>query len=229
MSVDREFKTRRGALLAQMEHKRQPDGTYLVEGYTVGADDGAWIVFEGNHRFKTFTDALEWIGEEVGGEFRLDPDQVTDTYAACMSSTTSAGSALPLGPDEIEVDAIAFIARFDRTRLQDHAELITAMLLELPEQFRESAGGGWSFLQACDDRHGRQWTGLHRTMAMLFAMGEALGLVKCLLPRDMWDALPGGVPYYVILDRSTQLTTRDGASSVTNHTMETHIQPVKQE
>lgn len=134
-------------------------------------------------------------------EFHLDPDQVTDTFTDCQGR-------------DVEVDAIVGMVRFDRTKLEAKRELITAMLLELPEQFRESAGGGWSFLQACDDRHGNQWTGFHRTMAMLFAMGQGLGLVKSLMPRELWPALPGGVPYYVILDRSTQLTTGDEASTV---------------
>lgn len=124
----------------------------------------------------------------MADDFRLDAQQVEDTFEACLG-------------DDVEVDAIAFLARLDKAKLADHAELILAMLLELPTEFRASAGGGWSFLNACNDRHGNQWTGLHRTMAQLFAMGQGLGLVACLLPRDLWEALPGGVPYYAILDK----------------------------
>jgi hypothetical protein len=124
--------------------------------------------------------------------FRLDPSQVENVFEACQGT-------------DIEVDAIVSMVSFDKAKLADHAELILAMLLELPTEFRQSAGG-WSFLQACMDRHGDQWTGLHRTMARLFAMGIALGLVKSLMPRELWEALPGGMPYYVILDEQTSQT-----------------------
>lgn len=117
--------------------------------------------------------------------FRLHAQQVEDTFEACLG-------------DDVEVDAIVGSVRFDKAKLADHAELIAAMLLELPTQFLSTGGGGWSFLNACDDRHGNQWTGLQRTMAHLFALGLGIGMVKTLLPRELWDALPGGMPYYVV-------------------------------
>jgi len=55
-----------------------------------------------------------------------------------------------------------------------------------------------SFLNACQDRNGNQWTDLHQRMEQLFVLGQAAGFVSCLLPRDMWAALPGGMPYYVV-------------------------------
>jgi len=69
----------------------------------------------------------------------------------------------------------------------------------LPEQFKGSAGGGWSFLNACDDKHGNQWTDLHLRMEQLFQLGIGIGKVKCLMPRAMWSALPGGMPYYAVI------------------------------
>lgn len=130
-------------------------------------------------------------------EFRLNPQQVEETFQKCLAGDTD---------DEniVDVDMIVAIARLDRRLVADHAELILAMLLELPTEFRASGGGGWSFLNACMDRHGDQWTGLHQTMAMLFALGQATDppLVTCQLPRDVWPALPGGMPYYVINDKT---------------------------
>lgn len=120
-------------------------------------------------------------------EFRLDPQQVEETFWACEGG-------------DIEAEAIIDRATFDKAKLDEHKELITAMLLELPIEFRASGGGGWSFLNACDDRHGNQWTGLHRTMAMLFALGQAIGMVESLLPREVWNKLPGGMPYYIVKD-----------------------------
>lgn len=126
----------------------------------------------------------------------LDPEVVVATFEACL---TYEGD-----PEGVEVDMIVARATLSRKRLEDHSELIYEMLNELPIEFRSSTGGGWSFLNACNDRHGRQWTGLHRTMSMLFGMGEGLGLVDSLLPREMWEVLPGGVPYYVFKDQPTR-------------------------
>lgn len=64
----------------------------------------------------------------------------------------------------------------------------------------KSSGGGWTFLNACHDRHGNLWTGFHRRMEELFMLGLAIGKVHCLFPRDLWDALPGGMPFYMVDD-----------------------------
>lgn len=88
-------------------------------------------------------------------------------------------------------------------RLESHRSEVTEMLMNLPVNFRRSSGGGWSFLQACDDRNGVQWTGFHMIMSQLFVLGMGLGLVKYLMPRELWSALPGGMPYLVILDGPT--------------------------
>ncbi|WP_299076193.1 hypothetical protein [uncultured Paraglaciecola sp.] len=76
-----------------------------------------------------------------------------------------------------------------------HEDEIKAMLSELPDEFHAKRGGGWSFLNACNTRDGEQWTGMHQTMEQLFVLGIAAGLAKWLMPRDMWSAFPGGMPY----------------------------------
>jgi hypothetical protein len=131
-------------------------------------------------------------------EFHLDPDQVTDTFGDCLCGHPESEDHNEPGDDDVDIDCIVFTARFSKAKLEERRVLITQMLGELPDQFMKSKGGGWSFLNACDDRRGVQWTSFHRTMAMLFGLGQGLGLVTCLLPRDLWAALPGGMPYYVI-------------------------------
>lgn len=101
----------------------------------------------------------------------------------------------------VEVDGIMMSARFDKATLADNAELIAALLLELPDEFMASKGGGWSFLNACNDRHGELWTGMHSTMDKLFMLGMGIGMVTCQLPREMWSVLPGEMPYYVVNDK----------------------------
>jgi hypothetical protein len=71
------------------------------------------------------------------------------------------------------------------------------LLNELPSSFKKDIGGGWSFLQACETKDGVQW-GEHRNMEQLFVLGMALGKVRYCLPRDLWQVLPGGMPYLVI-------------------------------
>src|SRR5688572_8890842 len=91
---------------------------------------------------------------------------------------------------------------FHPARLQEKAPDIRSMLLELPEPFRSDKGGGWSFLQACDDRAGNQW-GEHRDVDALLCLGIASGYATILLPREMWGAMPGSVPYFAVIAEPT--------------------------
>ena len=84
-------------------------------------------------------------------------------------------------------------------KIKEWEKDIIEMLNCLPDPFHEGKGGGWSFLNACEDNEGNQWTGLHLIMEELFVLGIAIGKVKSPLPKSMWDALPGGMPYYTVL------------------------------
>jgi hypothetical protein len=124
----------------------------------------------------------------------LTADRVEKVFMDCLyrdGEDTSSHVAAP---------GINHPVGFNPERLEQHRGDVLEMLGELPEQFRKDGGGGWTFLNACEDRHGEQWTGLHMRMEQLFQLGEALGAAKCQLPREMWPALPGGVPYYVVLE-----------------------------
>jgi len=88
---------------------------------------------------------------------------------------------------------------FKPDMVEKHRQVIHEMLGELPDQFKSSTGaGGWSFLNACMDKHGNQWTGMHTTMERLIQLGIAIGEVEYCLPRAVWNVLPGGVPYFVV-------------------------------
>ncbi len=87
---------------------------------------------------------------------------------------------------------------FHPERLGEYRDDVKAMLLCLPEGFHSKSGGGASFLNACNDKNGRQWTDLHQRMDQLFQLALALELGKYCMPRPMWSALPGGMPYVVI-------------------------------
>src|SRR5260370_25055058 len=121
----------------------------------------------------------------------LTAERVEELFRQCLAAT--AGQE-----DASTMQGIVNGAASRPEAIENHKEDIGRLLAELPEPFQESGGGGWSFLNACNDRHGHQWTGLHTTMEHLFMLGLASGQVTELLPRDMWSALPGGMPYYLV-------------------------------
>lgn len=124
----------------------------------------------------------------------LTADRVEDLARDCLPEEEITD------PNEyIEIDGILHVFRFDRHEIEARRPVIGELLLELPESFRKSEAGGWSFLSACDDRHGTQWGG-HRAMELLFVLGQAAGYVELLTPRQMWELMPGGMPYYAVLD-----------------------------
>jgi len=86
---------------------------------------------------------------------------------------------------------------FDPERLKKHEKDIEEMLLQLPETFLKSKGGGWSFLNAAIDKDGNQW-GEHRSVEELMCLGLATKKVTIPMPKDMWGMFPGGVPYFTV-------------------------------
>lgn len=88
---------------------------------------------------------------------------------------------------------------FHENRLISHASEISRLLLQLPEEFQEETGGGWSFLNSCDNTNRKRWTDFHQDMEQLMVLGIAIGKVKYQMPREMWKILPGGMPYFVVV------------------------------
>ena len=82
-------------------------------------------------------------------------------------------------------------------RLEGHRAKVAGFLRRMQDPFFSDKGAGWSFLQMCETRDGELWAE-HRTCDELLALGIGLGMVRFLVPRDVWAALPGGVPYLVI-------------------------------
>jgi len=90
-------------------------------------------------------------------------------------------------------------ANFNPERLKGNEQFICDMLNDLPDSFKKDGGGGMSFLNMCQDKNDRQWADLHQTMDMLVCLGNSIGKLSFLMPRDMWSMLPGGMPYIVVL------------------------------
>jgi hypothetical protein len=123
----------------------------------------------------------------------LNAEQVQTIFLDCLFRDGEDTS------NHVAVEGITTNVGFNPDRLTIHKPEIKAMLAELPDSFKVSGGGGMSFLNACEDRHGNQWTGMHQRMEQLFQLGLGVGAVKLLLPREVWGVLPGGMPYYAVV------------------------------
>lgn len=118
---------------------------------------------------------------------RLDAERVRKLFEYCLFLTEEDKTKY------VAAEGITNNVGFHPGRLEESKAEIEALLDELPESFKD----GMSFLQACMDKHGNHW-GEHQNMEQLFLLGLAVGKAKLLMPRMLWSALPGGMPYYAV-------------------------------
>lgn len=86
---------------------------------------------------------------------------------------------------------------FNPERLNKNKDKILELAKAIvTDPFLKEHGGGMSFLQLCEDREGHQW-GEHRNMEQLVLLCKGLGLADYCLPRELWQAMPGSMPYIV--------------------------------
>lgn len=131
-------------------------------------------------------------------ELIIVPQEVEEMFSDCLYKEEDMKGIEDVPKDAVIVEGIFDKFGFHPGRLEKKRAKVIELLKVLPHQFRKNGGGGWSFLNACNQENGVQWTILHQRMEQLFCLGMGLGLVKCQMPREMWDILPGGMPYYVI-------------------------------
>jgi len=124
----------------------------------------------------------------------LTPEKVENIFMDCFFKENENKE------NPIIVEGITGKFGFHPQRIENNKKEIYKLLMELPEKFRKNVGGGWSFLNACIDKNGSQWTGEHKIMEQLFCLGIAIGAAEWLTPRSMWDVFPGAMPYCAILE-----------------------------
>lgn len=95
--------------------------------------------------------------------------------------------------DAIKVDGVVHKFAFNPERLMASKVKIDELLSELPDPFHRSKGGGWSFLNACQDKSGELW-GQHQDIERLVCLGIGVGSASWLM-KEMAEILPGGMPY----------------------------------
>lgn len=157
----------------------------------------------------------------------LTSELVKDTFYNCMYDedviNAQQGDKLPEGA--LVVDGIIHKFVLDPEKVEKNKQVIIELIRELPDEFMVEGGGGTSFLSACMDRRGVQWTSSHAVMELLFVMGMALGCSRPCLPKVLWPALPGGMPYFVVDTDPDKLkpwlTSLDGAPPMSNSGIDT--------
>ncbi len=127
----------------------------------------------------------------------LTAENVRKVFKDCLFKDTEVVDGQP-PKTMVTVEGIMATFELHPERLESHRKDVIELLDQLPETFRLEGGGGWSFLCACNRKDGTQW-GEHPDMELLFALGIGLGLAKWALPREMWDVLPGALPYVTVM------------------------------
>ena len=98
--------------------------------------------------------------------------------------------------NHVLAEGLARTVGFHPVRLELHREEIAWFLAQLPDDFRQPAGQ--SFSEACWDRHGHLWTGLHLSIEQLLMLALATEQAEYTLPSSRWNEIPGGMPSFVV-------------------------------
>lgn len=122
----------------------------------------------------------------------LTGDRVHTLLGECLSSADSRDVAV--------IHGVSRTFSVDLNKIAAAKSEIGQMLMQMADNFMLDGdkAGGWSFLNACVDRRGVQWTDLHSTVEELVVLGMASGLAFYTFSRDIWEVLPGGVPFFTI-------------------------------
>ena len=127
---------------------------------------------------------------------KLNAGRIDEIFKDCLFRSDEVVDGKP-SIEPLKGEGIISNFGFHPIRTEGYRGQLKEILSDLPDTFKESVGGGMSFLNACMDKDGHQW-GEHRNMEQLFALGKSLGLVSYPMPREMWSVLPGGMPYVTV-------------------------------
>lgn len=127
----------------------------------------------------------------------------------------------------ISVYGIARCFGFIPEKIENYRDEIHEMMKELPDVFWDSndnpnGGGGYTFMNLPFDKNDHQWCE-QPTAELLMALGLATGYMEYMLPREVWIALPGNVPYIIIHENPvtvvpiTVADSKKGMFSINRH------------
>ena len=148
--------------------------------------------------FDKAADILERLKVGKNPMLELTAKNVETIFLDCLFRQDEIEDAKPKpGLEMVAVKGIIQSFGFNKVRVDLHKEEIRQLLSQLPEPFREDIGGGWTFLNGCVKQNGDQW-GEQRNVEQLMALGIASEQAKIQTPKELWDVLPGGVPYFSV-------------------------------
>lgn len=125
---------------------------------------------------------------------KLTASRVNELFATCLSQHPLAN----LDDDDIIIEGIKMNVAFSKKALAIVSDDIKALISQLPENALDtSEGKGMSFISLCNDKDGELWTGFHRIIEELVMLALGINCCSYLLPKELWKALPGGMPYLV--------------------------------
>jgi hypothetical protein len=120
-------------------------------------------------------------------------DIVCDCF--CLDKDKHIVSEMIANGQCIRVDGVMGLFTLRVAKLKEHEPKIREFLSELPDDFFADKGGGSSFLNMCNDKHGNQW-GEHVDVEALIVLGIGIGCVRYIIEdRQWWKIFPGGLPY----------------------------------
>lgn len=122
----------------------------------------------------------------------LTADNVHDTFIKCLFKAGEDHSNF------VEAEGVMVKIGFHPGRIAEKTEEINQMIEQLPNEFKKDTGGGWTFLNACQNAKGEQWADMHQTIDELVCLGLATKKISYLMPREFWQMFPGGMPYIVV-------------------------------
>lgn len=126
----------------------------------------------------------------------LTAEAVEKIFTDCLFKAEEIIDGKPI-VEPVKTEGVMLNVGFHPERLEKYKDEIISLLECLPKQFMQEYGGGWTFLNACVDNEDNQW-GEHHNIDQLISLGIAIGKVAFLMPRPMWSAFPGGMPYFVV-------------------------------
>ena len=126
---------------------------------------------------------------------KLNSESVTEILKYCLFQENEPTT------DAVIVKGVVSSFGFHPARLETKKQEIGDLLSELPIEFQDEksgGGGGYSFLGGCMTKDGEQW-GEQKNVDELLCLGLAIKRVMFPLPETVWFALPGGVPYFIVI------------------------------
>lgn len=134
----------------------------------------------------------------------IDPNTVFELLGEVMVDDKSIGK-LPSKPEQGRgkvIEGFVYSYLVDVEKLEKDRDIVRSWIAMLPTEFLAEGGGGWTALNLQQTGAGEQW-GEQIDGERLYVLAAALGIAKPVLPRAMWSAFPGGMPYVVFTLRDT--------------------------